>query len=243
MRLPIGAGTRLRKEGEPLTEELNELYQEMVVSLLHLETCTRPDISFVTSLLSRFVAAPAVEHMAASKTVPRYLKGTAKLALHYKTEQAVLGYSDADYAADVDTQRSTTGYTLLLNGAAISLLTKRQTAVSLSTTEAEYIAAAVTAKDAVWLRGLVKEVTGEEHAVHLRCDSTSALAMMENAATSARNKHVDVAHHYVRERVADKRLTVSHVSIKDMNADVLTKPLPVTAFEICRAGLFLASYL
>eukprot|EP00170_Pyropia_yezoensis_P000809 contig_3733_g811 len=95
----------------------------------------------------------------------------------------------------------------------------------------------MAAKEPVWLRNQVKDIMGKEGSVSLNCYSTSALAIMQNAVTSPRTKHVDVAHHYVREKVAEKVLTVSHVSTKDMVADVLTKPLPVPAFETCRAGL------
>lgn len=241
VRLPIGAGTRLRKEGEALPNDLKETYQELVGSLLYLSTCTRPDIAFVTGTLSRFMAAPTVEHLSAAKTVLRYLKGTANLSLHYGNTQPLQGYSDADYASDVDTRRSTTGYTFLVNGGAVSWMSKRQPSVSTSTTEAEYIAAAMGAKEAMWLRNLTKDVTDEERSVSLHCDSTSALAMMENGVTSPRTKHVDVAHHFIREKVAAKVLKVSHVSTKEMVADILTKPLPVPAFETCRAGLGMAT--
>lgn len=91
VRLPIGAGTRPWKEGEPLPKGLKELYQELVGPLLYLSTCTRPDISFVTGQLSRHMAAPTVQHLAAGKTVLRYLKGTASLYLYYGTEQDLLG--------------------------------------------------------------------------------------------------------------------------------------------------------
>eukprot|EP00168_Porphyra_purpurea_P014237 TRINITY_DN4060_c0_g1_i1.p1 TRINITY_DN4060_c0_g1~~TRINITY_DN4060_c0_g1_i1.p1 ORF type:complete len:196 (+),score=34.31 TRINITY_DN4060_c0_g1_i1:163-750(+) len=192
-------------------------------------------------MLSRFMAAPTVEHLSAAKTVMRYLKGTANLSLHYGNTQPLQGYSDADCASDLDTRRSTTGYTFLLNGGAVSWMSKRQPSVSTSTTEAEYIAAAMGAKEAMWLRNLIKDVTGEERSVSLHCDSTSALAMMENAVTSPRTKHVDVAHHFVREKVAAKVLKVSHISTKEMVADILTKPLPVPAFETCRAGLGMAA--
>lgn len=213
------------------------MYQELVRSLLYLSTCTPPDIALVTGLLSHHVAAPMVEHLAAAKTVLRYLKGTANLSLHYETEKPMLGYSDADFASDVETRRSTTGYTFLVNGAAVSWMSRREPSASTSTTEAEYIAGAMAAKEAMWLRNLLKDITGSEVSVHLYCDSTSALAMMQNAVLSQRTKHVDVAHHYVREKVAAKMLTVSHVSTKDMVADILTKPLQVSAIESCRAGL------
>lgn len=122
----------------------------------------------------------------------------------------------------------------------MSWLSKRKTAVSLSTTEAEYVAAATASRKAVWLPRLVRVGTGQEEAMQMHCDSTGALAMMDIAVVSARTKHVDVAHHWVREKVASKELTVSHVSTKDMVADVLTKLPPAAAFDTCLTGLALA---
>lgn len=137
MRLPLGVGTTLCKDGDPLPVALIELYQERVGALLYLSTCTRPDVSFAVGRLSRYVAAPTVQHLAAAKNVLRYLKGTANQALTYGSAGPLVGYSDADSTADIDTRRSTTGYAFILNGAAVSWVSKRQTSVALSTTEAE----------------------------------------------------------------------------------------------------------
>lgn len=73
VKVLIGAGAHLRKEGESLPQELKELYQELLGFLLYLATCTRPDISFVAGVLSPYVGAPMVRHLVAAKTVLRYL--------------------------------------------------------------------------------------------------------------------------------------------------------------------------
>lgn len=99
------------------------------------------------------------------------------------------------------------------------------------------MAAAMAAKEAVWLRTLTKDLTGATDAVQMYTDSTSALAMMENAVTSARTKHVDVAYHFVRERVGAKELAVAHVPTDRMVADILTKALPTGGFNACCDGL------
>jgi len=120
VRLPMGVGARLTKDGQPLMGALIKTYQELVGSLLYLATGTRPVISFAVGQLTRHVSAPTMEHLAAAKTVLRYLKGTASLGLTYGSAAAMVGYSDADYAGDLDTRRSTTGYVFTFNGAAVS---------------------------------------------------------------------------------------------------------------------------
>ena len=120
VRLPMGVGARPTKDGKPLMGALIKTDQELVGSLLYLATGTRPDISFAVGQLTRHVSAPTMEHLAAAKTVLRYLKGTASLGLTYGSAAAMVGYSDADYAGDLDTRRSTTGYVFTFNGAAVS---------------------------------------------------------------------------------------------------------------------------
>jgi len=211
----------------------------LVGALLYLATATHPDISFAVGQLSRHVASPTTEHLAAAKRVLRYLKGTSTLALTYGTATGLTGYSDADYAADTETRRSTTGYLCNMHGAAISWTSKRQASVALSTTEAEYVAGAMAAREAVWLRRLLSDLTGNEEPVAMRVDNQSALALMHNDVSSQRTKHIDVAFHFMREKVAAKVIDATYVPTGDMVADMLTKALPIAAFTACRkaAGL------
>lgn len=91
--------------------------------------------------------APTEAHLAAAKRVLRYLKGTATMALTYGKAAAVIGHHDADFAGDLETRRSTTGYVFMLNGGTVSWLSKRQSLVTLCTTEAEYVAGATAAHE------------------------------------------------------------------------------------------------
>jgi len=239
VQLPMSAGTRVTKDGAPLSGELHQTYQELVGALLYLATATHPDISFAVGQLSRHVASPTTENLAAAKRVLRYLKGTSTLALTYGTATGLTGYSDADYAADTEMRRSTTGYLCNMHGAAISWTSKRQASVSLSTTEAEYVAGAMAAREAVWLRRLLSDLTGNEEPVAMCVDNQSALALMHNDVPSQRTKHIDVAFHFMREKVAAKVIDATYVPMGDMVADMLTKALSIAAFTACRkaAGL------
>lgn len=235
--LPMTVGAQLQKAGTPLDGPGREDYQTLIGGLLYLASCTRPDISFTVGKLARYGAAPTVAHQAAAKTVLRYLSGTATWGLQYGTRSPLVGYTDADYAGDTDTRRSTTGYAFMMNGAAISWQSKVQPTVATSTTEAEYIATAQGAREGVWLKLLLKDLTGTDEAVTLRCDNQSAIKLIDNPAGTARSKHIDVAHHFVRDRAARGDLSIEYVPTTSMTADVLTKALPSMLLANCMKGL------
>lgn len=233
-RLPQATVAKLTKECNLLPPAEHKTYQEIVGSQLYLATCTRPDISLVVGRLSRFMSAPTAAHLALAKRELRYLEDTATLALTYGERAPVTGYHDSDYAGDVDTRRSTTGYIFAHTGSAVSWLSKRRSCVTLSTSEAEYVAGSTAAREAVWLRLPIRDLTGIVTAIKMRCDSASAIAMMNNITSSSRTRQIDVGYHYVRERVSDKTLIVSHVPLGGMIADALTKALQLGAFLACR---------
>ena len=109
---------------------------------MYAAIATRPDISFVVGVLSKFSSKPNEAHLTAAKRVIHYLKGTVDVALKYcKTvDGALMGYSDADWAGDTDDRHSYTGNLFLMGCGAISWMSKKQATVALSITEAEYVA-------------------------------------------------------------------------------------------------------
>lgn len=237
VRLPMAAGAHLSKAGVLLDDDGRQTYQELVGAVQYLATCTRPDVSLVAGRLGRYAAAPTVQHMAAAKTLLRYVKGTAELGLRYGKNTPLVGYADADYAGDVDNRRSTTGLLFLRNGGAVAWKSKLQASVAASTTEAEYVAGAMAAREAVWLRRLDKELGGGDGPVKMLGDNQGSLAMMRNPISSTRTKHIAVCYHFVRDKVAEGVLSVSHVPTEEMAADALTKPLRMDAHERCRAKM------
>ena len=134
-------------------------YQSMVGSLLYAAIATRPDISQAVAVVSKYNSNPSEAHLTAVKRILRYLKGTLDITLKYrKSDQGeVLGYSDADYAGDVDDRHSTTGNLFLMSGALISWFSKKQPIVTLSTAEAEYVALSTATQEAVWIRKLLHD--------------------------------------------------------------------------------------
>ena len=129
-------------------------------SLLYLPIATRPDIAFAISRVAKYSAKPTKQHWIAVKHIFRYFKGTVNYSLQYrKVEQTdCVGFSDADWAGDIDDCKSTSGYLFQLSGAAISWRSKKQRCVALCTAGAEYMALASAAREAMWLRQIVTDL-------------------------------------------------------------------------------------
>jgi transposase InsO family protein len=234
---PMSNGEQLRSEGELLDKDESR-YSELLGSLLYLSTCTRPDIAQSVGALSRYMSNPTKEHWGAAKGVLRYVAGTVSYGIVFgKERQGLFGMCDSDYAGDLDTRRSTTGYVFILNGGAVSWSSRLQPTVAASTAEAEYMAAHYAVKEALWFRKLMCEFGVSLGAVQIRCDNQAAIKMVKNAAASARTKHVDNMHHFARERVERGEVVFTYVESQQNVSDFLTKPLPPVKFDFCTKGV------
>ena len=222
-----------KTEGETLDKEKFP-YGTLVGKLMFLTVATRPDIAFSVGTLARFISEPTVTHWQAAKGVIRYLSHTSDKGITFRGSDLTLkGYCDADYAGDVDTRKSTTGYVYNLNGGAISWNSKRQPTVAVSTTEAEYMSAASAVKEGVWLRKLFYSLDIPISTIDIYCDNQSAIKLLKNPIFSVRSKHIDIAHHFARERVQRKEVTFHYISTNEMAADIMTKVLPLNKHEAC----------
>ena len=237
---PMDLNVRLMADDghSKLTDKVK--YQSMVGSLLYVAIATRPDISQAVGAVSKYNAEPSEAHLTAVKRILRYLKGTIDLSLQYRCTEnlEVSGYSDADWASDMDSRRSTTGNVFMIAGGAVSWLSQKQSTVALSTAESEYIALSSAAQETVWLRQLLADI-GEHcsKAVTVWEDNQAAIGLTRNPIGHKRTKHIDIKYHFVREHVQDGTLLVKYCNTKDMLADILTKPLPKGQFEYLRHKL------
>jgi hypothetical protein len=161
----------------------------------------------------------------------RYLKQTRDYVLRYTLDSpaVVIGFSDSDFAPKGpvgDKARSTSGFVFTFCGGAISWRSKRQTQTAQSTCEAELVALGSAAKEAMWLRGLCKELGLEcPLPTSVFCDNDAATKITSNKIQSEATKHLDVTNFAVRDYVANKHLAVVRVDTKDNVADAFTKPL------------------
>jgi len=232
---PIVLGFKLVTDSAGMTIN-NTQYMQMVCSLMYL-TSTRLDIMFVVNLLSRYLAHPAELHLQAVKRVLRYIKGTLSYGIFYKQSGDVelLAYTDNDYAGDLEDRKSTLGLLFMLSSRAVSWSSKKQPVVTLSTTEAEFIAAAFCACQAVWLRRMLEKL---DHAsagtTIIYCDNNSTIKLSKNPVMHGRSKHIDVRFHFLRELTQDEVVTLLHCRSQEQLADIMTKPLPRVVFEKLR---------
>lgn len=162
---PADPNIKLTAEMQPKTnaeiEEMSKIpYMEAVGTLLYISRISRPDISFAVNAVSRFNNNPGQAHWKAVKRIFRYLKGTINYKITFTNgqEHNITGYSDADWANNMEDSKSITGCVVKMCGGPILWTSKRQRTVALSTVEAEYIALASTCQEVVWLRELSKEI-------------------------------------------------------------------------------------
>lgn len=203
-------------------------YREAIGSLIFLVQLTRPDLTYIVNFSSRFLSCPLDEHWRAVKRIFRYLRGTMDFGIKYqgRNDVMLIGYSDADYAGDIVTRRSTTGYIFMISGGAVSWTSQRQSMVSLSTTEAEYVAASAASKELVWLRRLLNDIDCQcDQPTTLFVDSQSAIKLIKNPEFHKRTKHIDILYHFIRERYIRGDLILKYVNTNEQCADFLTKVL------------------
>ena len=125
------------------------------------------------------------------KWILRYLKGTTNQALCFGGSNISLqGYVDADMAGDRDNRRSTTGYVFPVGGTTVSWVSKIQSVVALSTTEAEYVAAIEASKEMIWLQRFLDELDKKQELGRLYSDNQSAIHLAKNSAFHSKTKHI-----------------------------------------------------
>jgi hypothetical protein len=236
--VPLAPSIKFTKDEDNPLDTTKYGYSELIGSLLYLTVCTRPDIAQAVGALTRYMSKPAVSHWHAATGVLRYVAGTASFGIIFKPGDSILeGYADADYAGDIDTRRSTTGYVFLLNGGTISWSSRLQATVAVSTAEAEYMSAAAAVKEALWLRKLLSDFGKTTSTVTIYGDNQAAIKLLKHPIASLRSKHIDVIYHFARERVARGEVKFEYISTDHMVADIMTKALPESKFITCRDNM------
>jgi Reverse transcriptase (RNA-dependent DNA polymerase)/GAG-pre-integrase domain len=218
-------------------------YQCLVGCLLYLAIATRPDISYYAMWLGQFNAAPTRAHFLAAKHVLRYLAGTKTLALCLGASSPRVpstlscymqnvGCSDADWASDTIDRKSISGYSFYFQGSLISWSAVKQKSIALSSTEAEYYAMTHAFKEAIWLRTFLCILKFPvPRPFPILSDNQATCSLSNSPAISARSKHIDIRHHFIRDHVQDGSFSTTWIPTADMPADIFTKPLPFPIFS------------
>lgn len=216
-------------------------YREAVGSLMFLAIVSRPDIAYSVSSVSRYLNNHNDDHWRAVKRIFAYLVGTSEYGIEFcsgGSTTKLVGYSDADYASEVETRRSTTGYLFELARGPVTWSSQRQKLVTLSTTESEYVAASAASREAIWLRKLLRDIGYPcAGATTIFVDNQSAIKLVRNPEFHKRTKHIDIRYHYIREKVEEKEIKVEYVPSDQQLADVFTKALPKERFKSMCANM------
>lgn len=230
---PLPHDAKLMKGGSEPLEDPGK-YATLVGTLSHVSIYTRPDISKSVNSLARYISCPTIAHWQAALGIVRYLSATTGLGIRYQRSETPLhGYCDSDFAADVDTRRSTSAYTFILHGGAVSWSSLTQKTVAASTVEAEFMAISTATKEALWTQKLMRSLGQEVMPLQIYSDSQGAIALAKGEAISARSKHIAVHFFFSRDRISRGEISLNYIKTGNMVADVLTKALPTGMHEAC----------
>lgn len=237
--LPLTSSMSPQQQKEK--EEMKNIpYKEAVGALLYLSTTTRPDISYAVGQVAKFSQNPGIQHWKAVKRIIRYIAGTRTYGILYSQEKGemVTGYTDADYGGDLDDRTSTSGCVLLCSSGSISWFSRKQECTSLSTTESEFVAASEAAKEATWIRSLLKEIRRrEQEPIPLLCDNQGAIRCAHNPELHRKMKHIYIRFRLVKRAQESGVIDARYVNSQDQIATIFTKPLPLPKFQYLRKKL------
>ena len=216
-------------------------YSRILGSIMYVMNCTRPDIAYAVSKLSRYTSNPGKNHWKAIIRVLGYLRYTQNHGLHYGRYPSVIeGYCDANWITGSSDTKSTSGYVFTLANGAISWRSSKQTCIARSTMESEFIALDKAAEEADWLRGFLDGIPNWEKPVPpitIHCDSQSAIGRANSKLYNGKSRHIRRRHKTVRHLLSNGVITIDYVKSTDNIADPLTKGLPKEKANILSMGM------
>jgi hypothetical protein len=214
-------------------------YQSILGSCRLLADTTHPEIAFITGIAGQHAHRPTARHMQAIKRILRYLAGATNSGLYYPSRQTptFAAFSDIDWASCSQTRKSQTGVLFTVNDVPVHWISIKQPTISLSSTEAEYIAGGHVGRDLTWFTALLRawyvpslspislriddkpsrDATGSilPQTIALGIDSKGAIDMARCEGPTKRTNHIDVKHHYLQQQVASHAFRLQQISTAD----------------------------
>jgi hypothetical protein len=217
-----------------LTATEKTKYCEMIGCLMYATVMMHPDIAFAVSTLSQYLDEPHSTHLQAITQIFCYLTGTKDLRLVLGgSHSAIAGYSDVDWASQIHCH-SISGFAFFVGIGAVSWSSKKQPIITLSSTEAEYIALNHSSKDIIWIHKLLTEfssIISFTVPTTLYCDNQGAIHLSKDSSFHGRTKHIDVHFHFIHQTVSQGHITLQYCPTNDMIADIFTKLLACFKFK------------
>ncbi|KAJ9542375.1 LOW QUALITY PROTEIN: hypothetical protein OSB04_028881 [Centaurea solstitialis] len=207
-------------------------YRSMIGSLMYL-TASRPYIMFAVCVCARFQVRPKDSHLQAVKRIFRYLKGQPNLGLWYPYESSfeLLTYTDSDYGGASLDRKSTSGGRQFFGARLVSWQCKKQTTVSTSTAEAEYVAATQCCSQVLWIQNQMLDygITFLNTPVYI--DNNSAISIVNNHVKHSKTKHIEIKYHFIKDSNEKNLIQVLKVHSDYQYADLFTKAFDVGRFK------------
>ena len=216
----------------------SSLFRNMIGSLFYL-TNSRPDISYSVGMCARYQANPKKFHMIALRRIIKYVKTTSDFGVWYNKDidDVLAGYFVVDWAGNADDKKNTLEGCFYVGNNLVSWMSKRQNSISLSTTEAEYIATGSCCTQLLWMQKLLHDYGICQEHLTIYSDNTSAINISKSPVQHSRTKHIEIRHHLIWELVEDGTLTLEFIHTDDQEADLFTKPLDSKQFEFLRQNI------
>ncbi|GJR05408.1 hypothetical protein Tco_0528392 [Tanacetum coccineum] len=178
----------------------------------------------------------------------RYIKGLRTLGIMFvdypkDTGIETVVYADSDHAGDYVDRKSTSGICTFVGCCLTSWFSKKQTALAISTTEAEYVSAEKACQQALWMKQALIDYDVRLDDVPIMCDNKGAIDLSKNPVQHSRTKHIEIRHHFLRDNVQKGHISIEKVPSVDNIADILTKPLKRESFNYLRLGLGMMEHI
>nr|GEU78302.1 hypothetical protein [Tanacetum cinerariifolium] len=236
-KMPMLTEIKLTKYDEADSVDSSK-YRGTNGSLLHLTT-SRPDIMFSVCLCARFQENPKTTHLEAVKRIFRYIRGTIHLGLWYPkgTGIEIVVYADSNHADDYVDRKSTSGICMFMGCCLTSCIAKKQTALAISTTKAEYVSAGKACQQALWMKQALIDYGICLDKVSIMCDNKGAIDLSKNPVQHSRTKHIETCHDFLCDNVQKGNISIEKVASEYNIVNIFTKPLKHEVFNYLRLRL------
>ncbi|KAI5699156.1 hypothetical protein M8J77_025850 [Diaphorina citri] len=210
-------------------------YRELIGSLMYIMLGSRPDLAFAVNFFSRFQNNYSDEIWSAAKKILSYIKNTLNYGLVYKKSTncnipVIESYVDSDWGNDNLDRKSISGYLFKIHGNIVKWVTRKQTSVALSSTEAELIALCTCVTDGLWLNKILSDLNVDVDKIIIHEDNQGCLNILKNPENNRRVKHVDVKYNFVCNKINSGEIVVHYICTNQQIADILTKGLSIANF-------------
>lgn len=237
--LPFWHGVHISKNDCPKIDyEIENMkkvpYASAIGSLMYTKLCTRPDICYAVSVVSRYQSNTGMAHWTTVKHVLKYLRRTRDYVLVYRGDHLTrIGYTDSDFQSDKDERKLTSGYVFTWSGSMVSWRSVKQSCIANSTVKAEYVSLLEACKEVVWLKKFLKDlgvVPIAQKSIVMYGDSSGVVGVCKDPKSHKKTKHVARKYHFIWDFVTKDDIVVDKIASVDNLANPFTNPLSEKVF-------------